>query len=98
MSFLVAFIYLWMKVCGFPFPLGNPTIVILVLFLGGIQLISVGILGEYIGRIYEELKQRPKIHRRSGHRLRSMRVTTGLSLSTDLHYPQPMTCSFNACT
>jgi dolichol-phosphate mannosyltransferase len=46
--------------CGFPFPLGNPTMVILILFMGGIQLISVGILGEYIGRIYEEVRARPK--------------------------------------
>jgi len=60
LSFLVAAIYLAMKLAGFPFPLGNPTLVILVLFLGGIQLISVGILGEYIGRIYEEVRSRPK--------------------------------------
>ena len=40
--------------------MGNPTIVILVLFMGGIQLIGIGILGEYIGRIYEEVRQRPK--------------------------------------
>lgn len=59
-SFLIALAYLVMKLCGFPFPIGNPTIVILVLFLGGIQLISVGILGEYIGRIYEEVRGRPK--------------------------------------
>ena len=39
---------------------GSPTLVILVSFLGGIQLISVGILGEYIGRIYEEVRARPK--------------------------------------
>ena len=59
-SFLIALAYLGMKLLGFPFPIGNPTIVILVLFLGGIQLISVGILGEYIGRIYEEVRSRPK--------------------------------------
>ncbi len=59
-SFLIALAYLVMKLAGFPFPLGNPTLVILILFMGGIQLISVGILGEYIGRIYEEVRARPK--------------------------------------
>ena len=38
---------------------GFTTIILSVLFLGGIQLICIGILGEYIGRIYEEIKQRP---------------------------------------
>jgi polyisoprenyl-phosphate glycosyltransferase len=59
-SFLLALAYLVMKLCGFPFPVGNPTMVILILFMGGIQLISVGILGEYIGRIYEEVRARPR--------------------------------------
>ena len=59
-SFFIALAYLILKIWGLPFPMGNPTIVIIVLFLGGVQLISVGILGEYIGRIYEEVKQRPK--------------------------------------
>jgi dolichol-phosphate mannosyltransferase len=45
---------------GWPIVWGNPTLVILISFLGGVQLISVGILGEYIGRIYEEVRARPK--------------------------------------
>jgi polyisoprenyl-phosphate glycosyltransferase len=67
-AFLLALVYLILKLIGTPFPLGNPTIVILLLFLGGVQLITVGILGEYIGRIYEEVRQRPKfiIDRKEG--------------------------------
>ncbi len=38
---------------------GFPTIIISVMLLGGIQLISLGVIGEYIGRVYEEVKGRP---------------------------------------
>lgn len=38
---------------------GFTTIITLVLFLGGIQLIGIGVLGEYLGRMYDEVKQRP---------------------------------------
>jgi dolichol-phosphate mannosyltransferase len=59
-AFLLMAIYLFYKLMGWPILWGNPTLVILVSFLGGIQLISVGILGEYIGRIYEEVRARPR--------------------------------------
>jgi len=45
---------------GTDYPLGTPTLTVLVLFLGGVQLTSIGLLGEYIGRIYEEVRQRPR--------------------------------------
>jgi len=59
-SFLLMGIYLFYKLMGWTILWGNPTLVILISFLGGIQLISVGILGEYIGRIYEEVRGRPR--------------------------------------
>lgn len=39
---------------------GWPTVVVSVLVLGGVQLVMLGIIGEYLGRVYEELKGRPQ--------------------------------------
>lgn len=41
-------------------PMGVTTILVVVLFIGAIQLLGISILGQYIGKIFEEVKQRPK--------------------------------------
>ncbi len=60
LAFLVALVYLGLKIGGQNFPVGNPTIVIVVAFFSGIQLLSLGVIGEYVGRIYDESRARPK--------------------------------------
>ena len=56
---------------------GWPTIVVGMAFLGGVQLMSIGILGEYIGRIFTEVKQRPAYF--------VSRVTTGSGTGSNDH-------------
>ena len=60
---IIAFIYMCVVLAktlfwGEPVA-GYPTIVVLVLFLGGVQLISLGIVGEYLGKTFMEVKNRP---------------------------------------
>lgn len=60
LAFLLAAVYFGFKVAGVRFPVGNPTVVILLSLFEGIQLLSIGVIGEYVGRIYDEVRRRPK--------------------------------------
>lgn len=59
-SFLLGAWYVVSKIGGWPYNPGLPTTVLVVSFFSGVQLLSLGLMGEYIGRIYDEVKRRPK--------------------------------------
>jgi polyisoprenyl-phosphate glycosyltransferase len=50
----------FMEITGAGYPVEHPVLVVLILLLAGIHLLSIGLLGEYVSRIYDEVKGRPK--------------------------------------
>ncbi|MBF0314561.1 MAG: glycosyltransferase family 2 protein [Oligoflexia bacterium] len=58
-SFLLALLYLILKLVAYPIKWGNPTLVILISFIGGMQLLSLGIIGQYLARIFDSAVARP---------------------------------------
>ncbi|HVS26537.1 MAG TPA: glycosyltransferase family 2 protein [Burkholderiales bacterium] len=58
-SFLLGAWYLLQKLLGVELTPGLPTTVLVVTFFAGVQLLGLGLIGEYVGRIYDEVKRRP---------------------------------------
>ena len=59
LSFLLGAWYAIQKILGVSLTPGLSTSVILITFFAGVQLLSLGLLGEYVSRIYDEVKNRP---------------------------------------
>ena len=59
LSLLALLVAIILRLTGSQLLQGQAVVIIIVLFLGGVQLISLGILGEYIGRLYDEARDRP---------------------------------------
>lgn len=58
-SFLLGGWYVAQRLAGVPLTPGLSTIVLVVTFFAGVQLLALGLMGEYVGRIYDEVKRRP---------------------------------------
>ena len=81
-SFLYIVYALWIKFFTDRSVAGWASLVVAVLFIGGVQLLTLGIIGEYIGRMFEEIKQRP---------LYIVADTVGFSSTTQETTPTPET-------
>ena len=57
-------------------PKGFATVLLLILFFGSLNLLAIGVVGEYLAKIFEEVKQRPHFIRRSVIRDGEVRVTS----------------------
>lgn len=81
-SFLVAVIYLiWKLTHWYSFDAGVAPIIIGMLFLGAVQLICIGIMGEYIGEILTRLKKRPLVIERKTLNFKDSKKETGVEES-----------------
>lgn len=58
-SFCIGAWYVIRKLLGADLPLGFSTTVLVITFFSGVQLLGLGLIGEYVGRIYDEVKRRP---------------------------------------
>jgi glycosyltransferase involved in cell wall biosynthesis len=65
---------------GNPVP-GYPSLVVIILFLGGIQLLSIGIMGEYLARMFDESKKRPLYFLKTGRSAAPFRLAAPVAAS-----------------
>jgi dolichol-phosphate mannosyltransferase len=63
-SFLAILVQILLYFTGSPIPHGITTIIVLILFFGGLNMLAISIIGEYQAKIIEEVKKRPKFIRR----------------------------------
>jgi glycosyltransferase involved in cell wall biosynthesis len=66
---------------------GYPSLMTVILFLGGAQMLTLGVIGEYLGRVFNETKQRP-LYLVEAHL--PARVTQETDLQETLRSPQPV--------
>ncbi|CNB43330.1 TPA: glycosyltransferase family 2 protein [Yersinia enterocolitica] len=59
LSFLIGAWYVFQKLIGIDITPGLPTTILIISFFAGVQLLGLGLIGEYVGRIYDEVKRRP---------------------------------------
>ncbi|MGB5456766.1 MAG: glycosyltransferase, partial [Gammaproteobacteria bacterium] len=73
---------------GNPVP-GYPSLIVIILMLGGVQLVAIGILGEYLGRIFNETKRRPLyfVNEYAPSDQASSRLTAGKRVAEPQIYP-----------
>jgi polyisoprenyl-phosphate glycosyltransferase len=88
LSLLLVFVFLVCRLLGVglfgqPVVVGYTSMIVAVLLLAGVQLMSIGVLGEYIGRIYDEVKRRPLFLVRKLHQDRAVDGARTLPLPRD---------------
>jgi len=70
-----AYMFLRTMIYGNPVP-GYPSLLVLISFLGGIQLFSIGVIGEYLGRMFDEAKGRPLYFLKACRKSRNSTIST----------------------